>query len=50
MYVRVVVVTPRKLTDEQRELFEKLSQIEDPAAESDDGAGFWQTIKEALFD
>jgi molecular chaperone DnaJ len=50
MYVRVVVVTPLKLTDEQRELFEKMSQIESPASESEDGVGFWQMIKEALFD
>jgi molecular chaperone DnaJ len=50
LYVRVVVVTPRKLSDEQRKLFEQLSEIEAPAEAGEDGVGFWQMIKEALFD
>jgi molecular chaperone DnaJ len=50
LYVRVVVVTPRKLSDEQRQLFEQLAEIEAPAEAGEDGVGFWQMIKEALFD
>ncbi|HSG81518.1 MAG TPA: molecular chaperone DnaJ [Gemmatimonadota bacterium] len=50
LYVRIVVVTPQKLTDEQRALFQQLATIESPAQASEDGVGFWQMIKEALFD
>ena len=50
LLVRVVVVTPRKLTDEQRELFEKLAEIESPPDASEDGTGLWQKVREALFD
>ena len=49
LFVRVVVVTPSKLTPEQRKLFEALSEVESPAA-GEDGEGFWQKVKEALFD
>jgi molecular chaperone DnaJ len=50
LYVRVQVVTPQNLTSEQRELFEALSEVEGPAVPSEDGAGFWQKVKEAFFD
>ncbi len=50
LFVRVVVVTPRELTPEQRELFEALAEIEAPAEPGEDGVGFWQKLKEALFE
>jgi molecular chaperone DnaJ len=50
LFVRVVVVTPKKLTPEQRELFETLAEIESPAEQSEDGAGFWQKVKDAFFE
>ncbi|NIR44164.1 MAG: molecular chaperone DnaJ [Gemmatimonadetes bacterium] len=50
LFVRVVVVTPSELSDEERELFEQLSTIESPAEVSQDGGGFWQKVKDALFD
>jgi len=50
LFVRVVVVTPQKLTPEQRELFERLAEIESPAEQGEDGAGFWQKVKDAFFD
>ncbi|MGD8869478.1 MAG: molecular chaperone DnaJ [Gemmatimonadales bacterium] len=50
LFVRIQVVTPQSLTSEQRKLFEALSEVESPAHPSDDGAGFWQKVKEALFD
>jgi molecular chaperone DnaJ len=50
LFVRVVVVTPSKLTAEQRRLFEALADVESPVAPSEDGEGFWQKVKEALFD
>ncbi|UCC74516.1 MAG: molecular chaperone DnaJ [Gemmatimonadota bacterium] len=50
LFVRVVVVTPTKLSPEQRELFEALAEIESPAEQSEDGAGFWQKVKDALFE
>ena len=50
LFVRVIVVTPQNLTSEQRKAFEALSEVEGPAVPSEDGAGFWQKVKEALFD
>jgi molecular chaperone DnaJ len=50
LIVRVVVVTPSNLTDQQRELFERLSEVESPATADEDGAGFWQRVKDAFFD
>lgn len=50
LYVRIQVVTPQNLTSEQRKLFEALAEIETPAHPSEDGVGFWQKVKEALFD
>ncbi len=50
LFVRVIVVTPRELTAEQRKLFEALAELESPAAVDEDGAGFWQKVKEAFFD
>jgi molecular chaperone DnaJ len=50
LYVRVQVVTPQNLTSEQRRLFETLAEVESPAEPSEDGAGFWQKVKEAFFD
>jgi hypothetical protein len=43
-------VTPQELSDEERELFEQLSRVESPAEVSQDGGGFWQKVKDALFD
>ncbi|UCF18971.1 MAG: molecular chaperone DnaJ [Gemmatimonadota bacterium] len=48
LFVRVIVVTPGELTAEQRMLFEELAKIESPAKPEEDGAGFWQKIKEAF--
>lgn len=48
LIVRVVVVTPSELTDEQRALFEQLAEIEAPVRQAEDGAGFWQKVKEAF--
>jgi molecular chaperone DnaJ len=50
LIVRVVVVTPRNLTPEQREVFEALAEIEGPADPGEDGSGFWQKVKEAFFE
>ena len=50
LFVRVIVVTPQNLTLEQRKAFEALSEVESPAIPSEDGVGFWQKVKEALFD
>jgi molecular chaperone DnaJ len=50
LFVRIQVVTPQNLTPEQRKLFEALAEVESPARPSDDGAGFWQRVKEAFFD
>lgn len=50
LFVRVVVVTPRDLTPEQRKLFEALAEVESPAEPGEDGAGFWQKVKEAFFE
>ncbi len=50
LFVRVVVVTPSQLTPEQREVFEALAKIESPAEPSKDGGGFWQKVREALFE
>jgi molecular chaperone DnaJ len=50
LFVRVVVVTPSELTPEQRQLFETLAEIESPAERSEDGAGFWQKVKDAFFE
>lgn len=50
LYVRVVVVTPQSLSSDQRKLFEELAKIEQPASASEDGVGFWQKVKDALFD
>jgi molecular chaperone DnaJ len=50
LFVRVVVVTPKTLTPEQRELFETLAEIESPAEQSEDGAGFWQKVRDAFFE
>ena len=50
LFVRIQVVTPQNLTSEQRRLFETLSEIETPAHPSEDGVGFWQKVKDALFD
>lgn len=51
LLVRVVVFTPRTLTDVQRELLEELREIEDAAPdriESDQGRGFWSRVREAF--
>ena len=48
LIVRVIVVTPTDLTPEQREVFESLAKIESPARPEEDGAGFWQRVKEAF--
>jgi molecular chaperone DnaJ len=50
LYVRIVVVTPRKLTPEQRKVFEALAEVESPADASEDGAGFWQKVRNAFFE
>ncbi len=50
LYVRVIVVTPRKLTPEQRRLFERLAQLESPPEASADGTGFWERIRNAFFE
>lgn len=50
LIVRVVVVTPRNLTSEQRRVFEELSRVEDAPEPSEDGAGLWQKLKEAFLD
>ncbi|KPK81581.1 MAG: hypothetical protein AMS25_05860 [Gemmatimonas sp. SM23_52] len=50
LFVRVLVVTPRELTPEQRKLFEALAEIERPVKPGEDGAGLWQKVKDALFD
>jgi molecular chaperone DnaJ len=50
LFVRVIVVTPRDLTPEQRKLFEALAEVEGPAQPGDDGAGFWQKVRDAFFD
>lgn len=49
LLVRVAVITPSEITPEQRELFEKLAQLERPlSAEGDGAAGFWQKLKDAF--
>jgi molecular chaperone DnaJ len=50
LFVRVIVVTPRDLTPEQRKLFEALAEVEGPAQPSEDGVGFWQKVRDAFFD
>jgi molecular chaperone DnaJ len=50
LFVRVIVVTPQELTSEQRQIFESLAEVESPARPTEDGAGFWQKVKEAFFD
>ena len=46
--IRIAVVTPRKLTPEQRELLQKLSKLEAPASLKEDGAGFWQKVRDGF--
>ena len=48
LIVRVAVVTPKKLTAEQRKLFEQLAELEGPAPPAEDGVGFWQRVKDAF--
>ena len=48
LIVRVAVLTPQKITPEQRKLFEQLAELEGPARSSEDGAGFWQRLKDAF--
>ena len=50
LIVRLVVVTPRSLTAEQRRLFEELSKVESAPEPSEDGAGLWQRLKEAFLE
>jgi molecular chaperone DnaJ len=47
MHVRIHVWTPTKLTAEQRQLLEKLSEVEDAPPEKESGK-FWDTIRRAL--
>lgn len=46
--VRISVRTPRKLTSEQRELFQRLAELEGPTP-SEDGRKFWQRVRRAIF-
>ena len=48
LIVRVAVLTPKSLTAEQRDLFKKLAEIEPPARPSEDGDGFWQSLRDAF--
>ena len=47
LHVRIHVWTPTKLTGKQRELLEKLSEVEDAPPEKESGK-FWDTIRRAL--
>ncbi len=44
--VRLAVMTPKRLTAEQRKLFEKLAESEKQPVQ--DGARFWQKVREAF--
>ena len=47
--VRILVWTPTKLSTEERELFERLREVEDPAPEPDvEEPGFWERVKRAF--
>lgn len=48
LLVRIAVLTPTDLTAEQREMFEKLAELESPAGAREDGTGFWQKVREAF--
>ena len=47
--VRVLVWTPTSLSREERELLEKLREVESPAPEPDtEEPGFWERVKRAF--
>lgn len=48
LHVRVHVWTPTRLSPAQRQLLEKLSEVEDAVPEESGGSGFWDTIRRAL--
>ncbi|MEE8520323.1 MAG: molecular chaperone DnaJ [Gemmatimonadota bacterium] len=48
LLVRIAVVTPGELTQEQREVFSRLSEVEAPASIGEDGKGFWQKVRDAF--
>ena len=48
LHVRVHVWTPTKLTPDQRNLLERLSEIEDDPPREESGGKFWDTIRRAL--
>lgn len=51
LLVRVLVYTPRKLTDEQERLLRELRGVEEQAPERldrEEGRGFWSRVKEAF--
>ena len=48
LHVRIHVWTPTKLSQEQRKLFEDLSEIEDQPPQEEGRSKFWETIRRAL--
>ena len=48
LLIRIAVVTPRDLSAEQKELFEKLAEVESPPSVEEDGKGFWQKVRDAF--
>ena len=48
LHVRVHVWTPTRLTAEQRDLLEQLSEVEEEPPQEEGGGKFWDTIRRAL--